>query len=225
MNRWHRFLGVAALWTVALSGQAQTEPAQHCKLELVRLEPLRPGGQMSPLDWRCRSASPQNVFWHSGKDGSWKAIDESVEKSFQEAVKKEPQKYLAHDPIRGVVKLGSKKYGFVLDHKNEKSQQYDRLYFDLNGDGDLTGAKPIDAARPPLPRGRAAPVGIYTNAEFPRVDLSLDVDGKKLDYSFFFRAYAYGSPASRYAYASLIRPSIAGARSRWTASGGQSSAR
>ena len=152
MTGWHRFLGVAALWTVALPGQAQTDPAQHCKLELVRLEPLT-RRRCRPWIGAYRSVSPQNVFWHSGKDGSWKAIDESVEKSFQEVVKKEPEKYLANDPIRGVVKLGSKKYGFVLDHKNAKSQQYDRLYFDLNLQRRLERRHAIDAITPPVAAG------------------------------------------------------------------------
>ena len=40
----------------------------------------------------------------------------------------------------------SQKFGFVLDQKDEKSKGYDRLYFDRNGNGDLTDDQPIDAA-------------------------------------------------------------------------------
>ncbi len=109
-------------------------------------------------------------------------------------MKKEPKKYVAEHPFRGLAKLGSKEYGFVLDQKDKKSKGYDRLYFDLHGDGDLADAKPIDAETPAAgPRGVAAG---YVQAVFPRVDLAVDVDGKKLDYSFFFQVVAYGGRAA-----------------------------
>ena len=66
--------------------------------------------------------------------------------------------------------------------RNANAQQYDRLYFDLNRNGDLTDDKPIEAR----------PRGLFSggSAEFPRVDLTLDVEGTKLDYSFFVTAYS-----------------------------------
>lgn len=54
---------------------------------------------------------------------------------------------------------------------------YNRLYFDLNGNGDLTDDKVVEAASvtgsPP-----------WANFQFPRVDLAIDVAGTKLHYSF-----------------------------------------
>ena len=200
MNRWSWFLGVAAVWTVALTGRAQADPAQHCKLELVRLEPLRPGIHVAGADHLYRSVAPQTAFWQSGEDGAWTMVGSTDEETFKEVVKKEPKKYVAKTPLRGVVKLGSKQYGFVLDHKDEKSKLFDRLYFDLKGNGDLADSKPIDAEPPDKLRG---PIAVYASIEFPRVDLAIDVDGKKLDYSFFLRLDSYGGGENRYAYASL----------------------
>ncbi len=204
MNRWHGFLGVATVWA-ALAGWADADPAQHCKLEAVRLEPLRPGVMTAPIDWQYRNVSPQSFLWQKN-DGqtTYRAMIDFVKgdlKAFKDLVTKEP-KYVAKDPLRGVAKLGSKQYAFVLDQKSEKSKGYDRLYFDRNANGDLTDDKPIDAE---TPKGASpAPVNMnYPQIEFPRVDLAIDVDGKKVDYSFFFRIVAYGDEKHHYAYGSL----------------------
>jgi len=81
------------------------------------------------------------------------------------------------------------KYGFVLDKRNEKSQGYDRLYFDRNGNGDLTDDTPIDVPA----RGKTseyAKDGWFTASYvFPRVDLTIHAEGTKWDYSFLLTAY------------------------------------
>ena len=59
-------------------------------------------------------------------------------------VHREPKKYHADHPFRAVATFGGKKYGFVLDKQTETRKGYDRLYFDLNGNGDLTDDVPID---------------------------------------------------------------------------------
>ena len=149
-----------------------------CKLELVRLEPL----DASKKDWKelfayhCIDSQSFSRLTQKGRPAS------GSEKDFQKIVKKEPAKYHAEHPLYGVAKLGSKRYGFVLDNKDEKSKGYDRLYFDLNGNGDLTDDKPIDA----LPsKDRTSSSATFDQSDFPRVDLTIDVDGKKLAYSFF----------------------------------------
>jgi len=110
-------------------------------------------------------------------------VEHSSENNFKKIVKKEPAKYFAKHPLRGVARLGSKQYGLVVDQKDEKSKTYDRLYFDLNGNGDLTDDTPIDVAD-----DQKDAAGRNVSSQFPRVDLTIDVDGKKLDYSFFFNA-------------------------------------
>ena len=205
MNRWHGFLGVVAVWA-ALAGWAEADPAQHCKLEAVRLEPPRPGVRITPTYWLYRNVTPQRFIWQGDKGGDMTytaMIDFSKDglKAFKDLVTKEP-KYLSKNPLRGVAKLGSKEYAFVLDQQSDKSRGYDRLYFDRNANGDLTEDKPIDAE---TPKGTSpAPVNMtYSAANFPRVDLAIDVDGKKADYSFFFQIGNYGDEKHRTAMGSL----------------------
>ena len=148
MNRWRGFLGVATVWA-ALAGGANADATQHCKLEAVRLEPLRPGVGITPTYWLYRNVTPQRFLWQTGPKGdmTYTAINDFAKgdiQDFKDIVTKEP-KYVSEKPLRGVTKLGSKEYAFVLDQKSEKSKGYDRLYFDRNANGDLTDDKPIDA--------------------------------------------------------------------------------
>ena len=175
MNRLSALLGVAALWAAALAPQAAAEPPQHCKLELVRLQPIRAG--VMPANYRYYQVAAQNLLW---QNSTFVANDTGNDDSahFKEVVKKEPEKYVAEHPLRGLAKLGSKEYGFVLDQKDKKSKGYDRLYFDLHGDGDLAAVKPIDAETPAAgPRGVVA---TYVQAVFPRVDLAVEVRRKEV---------------------------------------------
>ena len=80
---------------------------QHCKLELVRLSA---DGPYSPAAIACRNVSPQ-MFSSQITDGVMSFIDDET---FKKVVNKEPAKYHAKHPIRGVATLGSKQYGFVL---------------------------------------------------------------------------------------------------------------
>lgn len=79
-----------------------------------------------------------------------------------------------------------------------KAEVYNRLYFDFNRNGDLTDDKPIKAPKPIraavlLGSGRVirSPV-----SDFPRVDLEIDVYGKKVDYAFLFDVTSWGSSVS-----------------------------
>ncbi len=201
-----RFVGVAVVWGTALVAAAQAVEEARCKLELVRLESSDPGAGMNRNSWVYRNVSSQTFFLQIHK-GVPSGVDEE---GFKKAVQKEPAKYFSKCPLRNVATLGSKQYGFVLDKKDEKSKDYDRLYFDLNGNGDLTDDKPIDK---PTVKQTETPSGIwsllfsprpsYVERKFPRVDLVVDVDGKKLDYSFFFEARGWGRGANQYVWVSL----------------------
>lgn len=106
---------------------------------------------------------------------------------FGETVKKEPAAYLSKYPFRGVVKFGSQRFGFVFDSRDVASNGYDKLYFDLNGNGDLTDDKALEAAPPP------SNVNYGQNSarrEYPRILLTIDGDGEKIEYGFFFSIYS-----------------------------------
>ena len=75
-----------------------------------------------------------------------------------------------------------------------KAFSYNRLYFDFNRNGDLTDDKIVEAT---ADSNRSVPVSSaamsYSRFEFPRVDVTIDVEGSKLDYSFYLEGYAYCS--------------------------------
>jgi len=216
---------VAALCTTAVAADAST-----CKLELKRLEPLPVSGisvSQLPADYLLRRAiRPQSYFMQAG------VIRRTVSstKAFSDVITKELDEYGSEHPFRGVATLGSGHYGFVLDTKpaesdaaNEAKEEneadeakpappkpiaYNRLYFDLNGNGDLTDDKVIEA-KPAQQRyqslpATARPTSSYARFQFPRVDLKIDVDGKKADYAFFFSVYSRATSSYSYASASLM---------------------
>jgi hypothetical protein len=189
-------LGAAAVWgAAAIAGLGRAAESERCKLELVRLEPVSARAH-SPKDYLYRNVYSQGFYMQISEQRTYR----NNENAFREAVKKEPEKYLAKNPFRNAARLGSKWYGFVLDQKEEASKGYDRLYFDLNGNGDLTDDQPIDA----LPRPESRELSdSYVENQFPRVDLPIDVEGKKLDYSFFLEADRYGTGPQIYVSVSL----------------------
>jgi hypothetical protein len=79
------------------------------------------------------------------------------------------------------------------DKKPAQSEPvFNRLYFDLNHNGDLTDDMPIDAESQRGPR----PVGTFF--QFPRVDLAVDDEGTKLEYSFFLQGQSFTQPNFSY---------------------------
>ncbi|MBN2578787.1 MAG: hypothetical protein JXB10_07330 [Pirellulales bacterium] len=176
MKHWLRILSWAAAVAAGLVFSVQAAETEHCTLELVRLE-AKPAGQgVSQSEWLYRGVNSQGFFMRPGQEQNT-----GFEKAFKAAVKKEPEKYVAKTPLRGAVKFGDKRYGFVFDKQEEKSKGYDRLYFDVNGNGDLTDDKPLDAL---TDENSTRYPENYIRLSFPRVDLPIEVDGKKFDYSF-----------------------------------------
>jgi hypothetical protein len=76
---------------------------------------------------------------------------------------------------------------------------YDRLYFDFNRNGDLTDDGVIKTEGRPVVQPYAS--GSYCSFNFPRVDVTIDVDGTRLDYAFFLNGYV--NVSSDYGYAEL----------------------
>jgi len=99
---------VAAVMALGNLGSAET-----CRLELRKLE-----GAVSSrsIEAFFHQANPQSFFMQLG-DQSRRILRSGEEKTppFAEVIQKEPAKYLADEPLRGVVKLGGAYYGLVID--------------------------------------------------------------------------------------------------------------
>jgi hypothetical protein len=63
-----------------------------------------------------------------------------------------------------------------------KAMGFNRLYFDFNHNGDLTDDKVIEAE--PI-QGQTNVSTSYSRFQFPRTDVTIDIDGTKVDYAFF----------------------------------------
>ncbi|MFZ1937291.1 MAG: SHD1 domain-containing protein [Thermoguttaceae bacterium] len=115
--------------------------------------------------------TPQQFVLNLGKN------EDSRDAEFHRVIKHEPS-YSSSTPIRGVARFGSQEFGFAFDSVGGRSPAYNRLYFDLNGNGDLTDDRPIAAIT-------ATSVGpSMSQSQFPRVNITLEVKGQSIDYSF-----------------------------------------
>ena len=182
-------LALAATVAVAAgppqTGGSKRSPAVTCELELRQLEP--PGGESeNPADAIYRLVDPQSCYINLA--GGSQAADDDLLVEFRKVVKKEP-KYVSKEKVRAVATLGGKAYGFALDKKDDKSRPLSRLYFDFNGNGDLTDDPPIDAQ---ADAASAAPGNDNNDnfaSSFPHLKVVLDIGGAKVDYAFSFDVY------------------------------------
>jgi len=133
------------------------------------------------------------------RDGSY--VRTPGQTDFSKVVVKEP-KYKYARPFKGVAKLGTQEFGFAFDVDSSASTttrstrvRYTHLYFDSNGNGDLTDDEPVKAES-----------NSSSYSYFPRVDVTIDVDGTKVDYAFYMRTYSSSSGYSRaYLYGAAYR--------------------
>jgi hypothetical protein len=174
----------------AAPSAAAADEAATCTLELKRLGASKGAVGAPAGDSFARWCSPQTFFMDVGGRGRFSGGDADA---FRQVVKREPRSYVAARPFRGVARLGSREYGFVLDASSPAVPGYDRLYFDLNGNGDLTDDRVIAGVISGTPQ--------VNTAAFPRVDLPIEVDGSRQDYSFYFKSLC--SSVGGYATASL----------------------
>ncbi|MFH1739501.1 MAG: hypothetical protein ABIH23_10885 [bacterium] len=116
--------------------------------------------------------------------------------TFASLVTKEPSNYQCQKPFRGIAQFASDYFAFVLDSSDIASKGYDRLYFDRNHNGDLTDDGVIEA-RSIGRSSRGMLVGLLqklfssggrVQREFPRVDITVHVEGEKCEYAFFLYA-------------------------------------
>jgi hypothetical protein len=81
-------------------------------------------------------------------------------------------------PLYATVSLGTPpvEYALVLDRQKAEDTHCNRLYFDANGNGDLTDDPPVD--------GQIKTEYSMTRTEFPAVAMTVTVDGNALPYQF-----------------------------------------
>jgi hypothetical protein len=208
MNRRSIFLpsAVAVAWAVA---GAMAANAETFSLQLKRLETVTG----PPADTTFRGLQGQRFQRQIGVDVP-EATGRADEDEFAKVITKEPS-YNSKFPFRGVATLGTQKFGFVLDTDKPAPEaegaqitpvlhNYKRLHFDLNGNGDLTDDPVIEALDPGNVRYREGSASF----SFPRVDLTVDVEGTEVDYAFFFvnsstLLSSNDKPQYLYVYASL----------------------
>ncbi len=89
------------------------------------------------------------------------------------------------------------------DTPSPSAISYNRLYFDFNRNGDLTDDKVIEAEMESGPRAMSVRGQSYSQFQFPRIDVTIDAEGTKLDYSFFLTGRGMVSPDYSYASVSL----------------------
>lgn len=222
---------------------------ETCTLELKRINDARGAANSA---YRAVGAQGFSVRL---TNGTMQSDDPGQVAAFKKLVTKEP-KYQLEKPFRGIAKLGSQEFAFVLDgtppapkgqkaddkkekaeekaadgkktdKKDEKSDKdaakakladklakvvtpekpaiavYNRLYFDLNHNGDLTDDKVIEAEAQGGQRINGNASHAFAAIRFPRVDVTLENDGVKSDYSFFLQGQIISMPSFNYASLSL----------------------
>lgn len=89
-------------------------------------------------------------------------------------------------PLYTLTRLGDEKRLLILDRLSANDPFYNRIYFDSNGNRDLTDEPAID--------GRVQQASEDVRAvEFPSVDISIKIDRKPVPYSFRTQAVQFGS--------------------------------
>ncbi len=221
MRTWSRYLA----GVLAVTGVLALVPyagAETCKLETKRVDTVvRTANGQRPVEYWFRSTRSQSFFMQiGGPKGMIGGPEQPGVPAFSKVIKKEPSEYNSESPFRGVAKLGSQYYGFVFDtsakedavedaaekeqndatagaQKLMKTIAYERLYFDINHNGDLTDDEVIKA------QAAQTLSASYINCRFPTVDLMIDLDGTEIEYAFTMSVYSNASTSYSYANASL----------------------
>ncbi len=86
--------------------------------------------------------------------------------------------FVSAHPIYSLVKLGEDEKLLVLDRQKTEDEYYNRIFFDSNGNRNLTDDPVIDGRIEEIP-GRQ-----YSRVQFPSVDTKIKINGKFLPFSF-----------------------------------------
>jgi hypothetical protein len=214
-----------AVAAAAVVAGAVAARAETCALQIKRLEAAAGRTTGPPSDQMFRGLYPQSFYRQTGLDVP-RGAEQSGEAEFAKVITKEPPRYNSKSPLRGVAKLGTQQFGFVLDTREAEKKPdaaegepkkpappggdkkplpdlpvFSRLLFDLNHNGDLTDDRVIEAQ---ANRRVGYPPG-YSSFSFPRVDVTVDADGTKIEYAFLLSGYSraqYLNEKQLYQYAS-----------------------
>lgn len=124
------------------------------------------------------------------------------ETQFRKCIKKEP-KYALKEPFRAVAQFGAKQCPFALDAVGVKAKGYNRLYFDANGNGDLTDDAPIDTKDV-----EAFGKGKSFHCGFCNVKVPLELDGVQVDHPVSMEVNHTETPAMVYTYVRLTSAAV-----------------
>lgn len=152
---------------------------QTLAMEPLRIDPPKPGKRLSRDAYLLLMTTPTVFSMEPQKPGSH-------DEQFARLVRKQPS-YEAPLPLRGTIRLGTQEFALVLDAVGRKATGYNLLYFDFNANGDLTDDEPIEARDVSATR-------LISQSQFPRVDLTVNVDGIESEYSFIVTACFDNSP-------------------------------
>lgn len=86
--------------------------------------------------------------------------------------------FVSAHPIYSLVKLGDEELLLVLDRQKTEDERYNRIFFDANGNRNLTDDPIIDGRDETVPNTRSKRV------RFPSVDTKIKIQGKYLPFSF-----------------------------------------
>lgn len=93
-------------------------------------------------------------------------------------------------PLFAMLKLGDRERVLVLDVSDAKSKMFDRLYFDANGNRDLSD-DPVIAGK--IQRNSGGSISV----QFPPVDATVEVAGRTHPYRFQPSIYAYARESAK----------------------------
>jgi len=227
MRKWSRYaVGVVAIagWlALVVSAGAET-----CKLEARQLDAAQSRMRAEPAAYWFQATRPQTFYMSvGGPGGTVQGSSQEGVPEFSHVIKKEPSQYNAEQPLRGVAKFGSLHFGFVLDTAARpaapdeaktppsapateegvetpketqlaKIPSYQRLYFDVNHNGDLTDDKVIESS---MTQNLSAS---YAHSAFPSTDVTIELDGVPIQYAFAMTAYAYAHTADQWSANAMI---------------------
>jgi hypothetical protein len=168
---------------------------QEIPMKLVRLDLPKPKarGKSASPPYLFSQVNPQQIYVKLGQG------DDARDAAFHRAVTKEPS-YTATTPVRGVARFGKREYGFAIDSAGKGA--FNRLYFDVNGNGDLTDDKPITATM------SNSPIAGLAQSQFPRADITLDAGGKSIEYAFVPSVICRTSGGDAYATVTLYAAAV-----------------
>ena len=215
---------VAAFFALVTGAGAET-----CKLEIKKVDRSGPG--RSRMDYMFGATSSQSFFMQiGGPEGMIRTPGDKEKPKFSEIAKKEPAKYAAKHPFRGVAKLGSQYFAFVFDSAPSKKAEEEAKDEETKKKETKKDEKKSDAKKdkkPPKPvsytrlyfdvnhngdltddevveaRTTRQYGSNYAYSAFPPVDLEIDVDGTKTPYAFRMDVHTNTSRQFSYVNGSL----------------------